>query len=274
MPTDQRTHLITGGFPPGSAAGHDMNFARLQILQMLQAKDQLSVTVGNDFQDIERWLPGTDFLITYVAGPYPVGSGNKALSQWLEDGGRWLALHGSSGGKAVKIEREGRSVKKMVKADHHQTLGCFFLNHPPLCEFQVAVTGEHPVTRGLPKRFTVQDELYLIELQDPDASQVLLTTELAQDPSPAGFGFVYDEDTSVLADGKTRVLGYAREMGRGEVVYVGLGHCHVGRTNNPSPVDRSIAPDGAMPPDFRGVWENDAFELLMQNAVAWGTGES
>ena len=111
----------------------------------------------------------------------------------------------------------------MVKGEHHDTLGCFFLNHPPISEFQVAVVGEHPITRGLPDSFTVQDELYMIELQDPDASRTLLTTELAADPSPPGFGFVYDEDTSLQSDGKTRVLGYARDVGRGEIVYVGLG---------------------------------------------------
>ena len=25
-------HLITGGFPPGSAAGHDMDYARVKLL--------------------------------------------------------------------------------------------------------------------------------------------------------------------------------------------------------------------------------------------------
>jgi hypothetical protein len=269
--TTQRTHLITGGFPPGSAAGHDMDFARLQILQKLHAKENLEVTVANDFKDIERWLPGTDLLITYVAGPYPEGAGNEALRKWLEDGGRWFALHGTSGGKAVKSERNGLRVKQMVKAEHHQTLGCFFLNHPPLREFDVTVTADHPITKGIPKHFTVQDELYIIELQDPDASRILLTTELAKDPSPPGFGFVYDEDTSLQADGKTRVLGYACDVGRGEVVYVGLGHCHIGRTNTQSAVDLSIGTNGVVPPKFHGVWENDAFQRMIQNAVAWGT---
>ena len=268
----QRVHLITGGFPPGSPAGHDMNYARLQLLQSLLSEDDLSVTVANDYQDIERWLPGTEFLITYVAGPFPVGQGNDALSDWLKSGGRWFALHGTSGGKAVKTERDGRPVKQMVKAEHHGTLGCFFLNHPPISEFAVAVSGDHPVTHGLPGSFTVQDELYLIELQNPDASRVLLTTELAADPSPPGFGFVYDEDTSLQPDGKTRALGYALDVGRGEIVYIGLGHCHTGRIDNPSPVDPSVNPDGSMPPEFHSVWENDAFARLLQNGIAWGLG--
>jgi hypothetical protein len=272
MTTTQRAHLIIGGFPPGSVAGHDMDYARRQLLQTLSAPDNLAVTVANDFQDIERWLPGTDLLITYVAGPFPDESGNDALQKWLENGGRWFALHGTSGGKAVKGEHDGHPVKRMVKGEHHQTLGCFFLNHPPICEFDVAVAGDHRVTQGLPATFTVQDELYLIELMDPDASRILLTTELASDPSPLGFGFHFDEDTALQPDGKTRVLGYARDVGRGEVVYIGLGHCHVGRDGSPSIVDTSIHPDGTMPPEFRAVWETDAFARLLQNGIAWGLG--
>ena len=141
MTMNQRAHLITGGFPPGSAAGHDMDYARLQLLQCLQAKENLVVTVANDFQDIERWLPKTDFLITYVAGPFPSGEENKNLQNWLSAGGKWLALHGTSGGKAVKGKREGVTVKKMVKMEHHETLGCFVLNHPPLSQFQVTVAA-------------------------------------------------------------------------------------------------------------------------------------
>jgi hypothetical protein len=269
--TIRRVHLITGGYPPGSAAGHDMDYARLQLLQKLQAAAGLSVTVANDFEDVGRWLAGTDLLITYVAGPYPEGADNELLSDWLDAGGRWLALHGTSGGKAVRSERAGRPVRKMVKAEHHRTLGCFFLNHPPLSQFDVAVHGTHRVVQDLPGRFTVQDELYLIELQDPEGSRVLLTTELASDPSPPGFGFVYDEDTSLQADGKTRVLGYARESGRGEVVYIGLGHCHTGRGPGQSAVDPSIHPKGVMPTEFHGAWETGAFAKLLDNAIAWGT---
>ena len=272
MTTTKRVHLITGGYPPGTAAAHDMNYARLHLLQRLQSENGLEVTVANDFEDIERWLPATHFLLTYVAGPYPSGAGNDALSEWVHQGGRWFALHGTAGGKAIKLERDGVTVKQMVKAEHHQTLGCFFLNHPPISEFQVAVTGDHRVTRGLPPRFAVQDELYLIELQDPGATQILLTTELAKDPSPPGFGFVYDKDTALQPDGKTRVLGYARNVGDGEIVYIGLGHCHTGRIDNPSPVDRSIDPDGRMPPEFYAVWENEAFTRLLGNAIGWGLG--
>ena len=115
MTTTQRAHLITGGFPPGSAAGHDMDYARLQLLQKLRAKDHLAVTVANDFQDLERWLPGADFLVTYVAGPYPAGAGNEALSNWLQNGGRWFALHGRPGERPSKQNIKAARSRKCSK---------------------------------------------------------------------------------------------------------------------------------------------------------------
>src|SRR5262249_47787890 len=154
--------VITGGFPLGSPAGHDMDYARLRILQLLQEHSHVLTTVSNDFTDIAKWLPDIRLLITYVAGPFPNEEQNQLIRQWLEAGGHWFALHGTSGGKAVAVG-EQRRTRMMVKGSHHATLGGFFLNHPPVRKFQVAVVNrEHPLTRGLPASFEVTDELYLI----------------------------------------------------------------------------------------------------------------
>jgi uncharacterized protein len=207
-------------------------------------------------------------LITYVAGPYPSDEQNQLIRQWLEDGGRWLALHGTSGGKAAPVG-EDRRVRKMVKLSHHATLGGFFLNHPPLRKFRVDVTDQtHMLTKDLPASFEVIDELYLIEVQDPATCHVLLTTELAKDPSPPGFGFVYEKDTSLLPDGKTRVLGYVRELGKGGVAYIA---CH-SSVNNVQPfVDASVQSAGTTPLLFRGAWETEPFEQLLRNGILWGS---
>jgi type 1 glutamine amidotransferase len=269
-PKPVRVHLITGGFPPGSPAGHDMDYARLRLLQLLQEHPHVRSTVANDFTDVAKWLPDTQLLMTYVAGPYLNDEQNEALRRWLEGGGRWLALHGTSGGKAVRVGEAG-GLKKMVKTSHHDTLGSFFLNHPPMRKFRVQVSDRgHAVTRGLPASFEVVDELYLIELQEPSACQVLLTTELDKDPSPPGFGFVYDQDTSVLPDGKTRVLGYSRALGQGGVVYIALGHCHSPTDNRQRIVDSSVQTSGDAPRLFRGSWETEPFERLLRNGITWG----
>jgi hypothetical protein len=50
-----RAHVVAGGFPPGSSAGHDHDFARLRLLTLL-AERQIPASVANDF-DMEKWLP-------------------------------------------------------------------------------------------------------------------------------------------------------------------------------------------------------------------------
>src|SRR5690349_24847054 len=81
-----RAHVIAGGFPPGSYAGHDHDYARLRLLQLLAEQD-VPASVGNDFADVEKWLPASRLLITYVAGPYPDAAQTRAIEAWLEAGG-------------------------------------------------------------------------------------------------------------------------------------------------------------------------------------------
>src|SRR5215475_642890 len=114
-----RAHLIAGGFPPGSYAGHDHDYARLRLLGLLAEQDVPS-SVGNDFADVEKWLPVTQLLITYVAGPYPDAAQTSAIEGWLEAGGRWLGLHGTSGGRAERVEGSGQ--RRTVKSEHHALL--------------------------------------------------------------------------------------------------------------------------------------------------------
>jgi type 1 glutamine amidotransferase len=246
-----------------------MNYARLRLLGMLEKNFSIYTTVSNDYSDLARWLPETRLLITYVAGPYPTDEQNDLLRGWIEGGGKWLALHGTSGGKAARV---GENRRQMVKGAYHDTLGCFFLNHPPVRRFHVAVTDpDDPITQELPQSFGTSDELYLIELQHPADTKILLTTELPTDPSPQTFGFAYDRDTSLLADGKTRVLGYRREIGKGGVTYIALGHCH-NPTNNVQPfVDASVNPERKTPLTFRGSWELPQFDRLLRNGIEWGT---
>src|SRR5262245_24254628 len=92
--TFHRAHLITGGYPAGSAAGHDHDHARLRLLALLAEQD-VPASVANDFADIEKWLPVSRMLITYVAGPYPDAAQSAALERWVEEGGHWLGLHGT-----------------------------------------------------------------------------------------------------------------------------------------------------------------------------------
>jgi type 1 glutamine amidotransferase len=251
-------------------AGHDHDYARLSLLGYLQEAG-VRANVANDFSDIGRWLDISRLLITYVAGPYPNDEQNEYLKRWLASGGRWLGLHGTAGGRAV---REGDSRRRrMMKTAHHETLGGFFINHPPVRRFSVDVHEDGILTRDMPAAFETIDEPYMIEVRDPASSKVLLTAPLGPDTSPEGFGFIYDADTALQEDGQTRVLGYTRTVGAGAVTYIALGHCHSPGSNSQPFVDTNVDPEGKTPAVLRTTWEAPAFQTLIRNAIEWGMGK-
>lgn len=266
-----RAHVICGGFPPGQPAGHDHDYARLRLLQLLDEQG-IQASTANDFIDVERWLPISRLLITYVAGPYPGPDQDRAIRAWINGGGHWLGLHGTTGGRAVRIDSATDRRRAMARLEHHETLGGFFLNHPPVRKFQVKVNSSNDrLTDGLPETFETVDEPYMVECSDPNA-RVLLTAELGPDNSPRGFGFQYEKDTALLADGKTRVMGYTRDVGEGGVTYIALGHCHTPSTNSQPFVDTSVDPEGKTPPIVRTTWETQAYTQLLRNSMVWGMG--
>ena len=261
-----RAHLITGGFPPGAMGGHDHDYARLRLLGLLAERD-IPASVANDFADVEKWLPVSQLLITYVAGPYPDAAQCRAIEHWLEAGGHWLGLHGTSGGRAERVE--GARMRRTVKTEHHALLGSRFLTHPAICKIRVEVSAaDSPLTRGLGTSFDVEDEPYFIELQDPATTQILLTADYGSNGASSAVGSLYASDTSLQPDGRTRVLGYIREVGNGGVTYIALGHCHNPAIRAGRPAD----PADTTPPIFRGPWESAAFTMLLRNAIAWGAG--
>ena len=176
-------------------------------------------------------------------------------------------MHGTSGGRAERVE--GARQRRTVKTEHHALLGSYFLTHPPICECRVEVSAaDSPLTRGLGTSFVVEDEPYFVELQDPATTRILLTAEYGPEAASATDG-LYPSDTSLLPDGKTRVLGYICDRGKGGVAYIALGHCH-----NPAirAARASADPADTTPPTFHGPWETDAFRTLLRNAIAWGAG--
>jgi type 1 glutamine amidotransferase len=182
----------------------------------------------------------------------------------VEAGGHWLALHGTSGGRAQRVE--GMRQRRTVKTEHHALLGSYFLLHPPICTFRIDVRdSDHPLTQGLGRSFEVEDEPYFIEVQDPGSTRILLTAEYGQRAVSDSVVPLYGSDTSLQPDGRTRVLGYTREVGQGAVSYFALGHCH-----NPASREGRPPTEGELP-TFRGSWENGAFIGLLRNAIAWGT---
>lgn len=272
-PTRHRVHLIVGGYPVGNPAAHDHDYARLRLLNILGEREHIHSTIAGDFEDIEKWLPGCELLITYTAGPLPDEGQLGVLEDWITKGGRWLALHGSSGGRARRVpdmlSPSGKPRRRVLRSPYHDVLGGFFINHAPLRRFDVDVVDTtHPITAGVPAVFETIDEPYQVEVFP--GAKPLLTARLGPDRTPPGFGFVYDEDTALLPDGETYVLGYVKESGLGGVCYFALGHNHAPTTQPQSIVDESVAPGGITPPTVRGSWEKQAYIQLLRNAINWG----
>ena len=95
-----------------------------------------------------------------------------------------------------------------------------------------------------------------------------MTADYGPGATSPTIGSLYETDTSLRPDGKTRVLGYTRDVGRGAVAYFALGHCH-------NPATRSARADltDTTPLTFRGAWETEAFVTLLRNAISWGVGD-
>ena len=114
------------------------------------------------------------------------------------------------------------------------------------------------------------DEPYMIEVQHPNETDVVLSAELGPDNS--GYGFVYDEDTSLQADGKTRVMGYTRNIGKGGVAYIALGHCHSPASQTNHAFDETVEDPESMPAAFRASWDVEEYVQILRNGIDWGVG--
>ena len=79
----ERVHLIVGGFPPGSTASHDMDFARRELLSRLGERGELSTTVSSDFSDLDKWLHDAQLLIS--SAPKRAVALGRTMSNWYHD---------------------------------------------------------------------------------------------------------------------------------------------------------------------------------------------
>ncbi len=215
--------LIVGG------RWHDMDFVRLQLLHGLDAHDRVRVRVFEDYACADE-LAQADALISYTCQVQQAAQDQKALVDFVNGGGRWLALHASN--SPVKPPKLAESSKLPERSTFGadggfgpvaQVLGSRFLFHPPIAPFVVEVVGEDPLVAGLTS-FITTDELYICELHPP--LRVLLQTR--------------DETQPVL---------YRKVTGAGEVCYLTLGHCGGKRD--------------------RVAWATPQFRQLLNRTLAW-----
>ena len=80
------------------AAGkyHDVDFARLELLKLLAEHPNVRVRVCADYADTAA-IAKAKFLVTYCCDVRPSEAQQDALASFVQNGGRWIALHGKYG---------------------------------------------------------------------------------------------------------------------------------------------------------------------------------
>lgn len=116
--------------------------------------------------------------------------GVKELEDYVKSGHGFISLHA---GNAMHKDKDGPYVN---------FVGNSFIGHPPRCEIEVKISGNHPVVEGV-GNFSIRDEHYAIDVSAPDA------VELFRTHSPSG-----GDQTG----------GYVREIGKGRLCVLTPGH--------------------------------------------------
>ena len=235
------------------AAGkyHDIDFARLELLKLLAERPEIRTTVANDYSDVAR-IAQCRFLVTYTCDLMPTTGEAVAIRTFLENGGRWLALHGTN--SILRFTDVGVDSPE-ERPDVMEMLGSQFKAHPPIgAPFRVTVNNrDHPLTCGIDD-FDVVDELYLMKTLVP--LEVLMQTSFTGEAT--GFIDAQWDDPAVP------VL-YLRQLGAGSVLYNTLGHCrgHHDLTE--------LMPFWEHPE--RCAWNYPVYHEMLRRGIRWAMGE-
>ena len=240
--------LVAGGMY------HDIDFARLELLKLLGEHDEFRVRVQPDYEDTDAIAAGS-ILVSYTCNVRPSVGAQERIRQWVIDGGRWVALHGTN--SALDIGTPQGVDSPRVFPLWADTLGSQFIAHPPIEPYLVELSDpDHWLVAGV-EPFETDDELYLSEHADLDALQPLLHTTW----SGTARGFVESDWTG----GTDRhLVMYVRELGAGAVLYNTLGHCR-GHYDMVPVVD-------FYPKIERGSWDQPAYAELLRRSLRWARG--
>ena len=244
MPERIDAHLVAAG------KYHDIDFARLEILKLLAEHPEIRTTVACDFSNIDR-LKECRFLITYTCDLMPSEQEMASIRQWLDEGGKWLALHGTN--SILKFVEQGVDAPN-IRPDVMEVLGTQFKAHPPIGPFMVEVVDkDHELCKGIDD-FEVVDELYL-SVTTADI-QVLMQTTFEGEVT----GFTENQ----WPETEVPIL-YTRELGEGTVLYNALGHCR-GHYDLPE-----FRPFNAIPE--KCAWDFAVYYEMLRRGINWAKSE-
>ena len=247
MTESQQQAAAIDGVLIASGKYHDIDFARLELLKLFAEDQRVRIRVFEDYADLDA-IRNASFLVTYTCDVVPSLEQQEALRSWVDAGGRWYALHGTS--SILRFLGDGLVDSPNWAPHLMETLGSQFIAHPPIAPYRVEVAdADHALVRGI-EPFDVTDELYL---SDTHADlHVLLDAQF--EGEAAGFA------RSTWPKGRHPVF-YLRPLGRGAVLYLTLGHCRGHYDMRPLMEH--------WPEVQRCAWELPVFHELLRRGIAW-----
>jgi type 1 glutamine amidotransferase len=234
---------------------HDIDFARRELLGLLGEHDHVRVTVLPDYEDVEK-LAASAFVVSYTCDLRPSEAAQRAVADWVRDGGRWLALHGTNA--ALDIPGKNGVEAPRCFPLWAEVLGSQFLAHPPIVKYPVEFAdADHWLVSDI-EPFETDDELYLMEHHDRDELVPLLHTHWA------GKAHGFEElDWSERDD--DHLISYLRPYGAGAVLYNTLGHCR-GHWD-------MVPLQDYFPDVERCSWEKPQYYELLRRGIRWAMGD-
>jgi uncharacterized protein len=226
---------------------HDIGFARLELLKLLAEDERVRAGVFEDYSNLDA-ISAARFLVSYTCDVVPSLVQQERLRGFLAQGGRWYALHGTN--SILRFLKSGKVDSPNWAPHFMETLGSMFIAHPPIMPYRVTVADRaHPLLAGI-EPFEATDELYLMKTYGD--LHVLLETEYEGKAE----GFV--EESWPRA---RHPVFYLKNVGRGAVLYLTLGHCR-------GHYDMRPLMDW-YPQLERGAWELPVFYELLRRGIAW-----
>ncbi|HOL21472.1 MAG TPA: ThuA domain-containing protein [bacterium] len=201
----------------GGPEFHPTEWAGQQLKGMLDGDGRFRMDMTSDL-DAFASLPssGYDAVVVYTTGFKDdlTPEREKGLLQFVRNGGGFVGIH-----SATDSFRGSRRYIEMINGE--------FLTHPEHHEFSVSVVDkQHYITVRMPDSFSLYDEMYHLQNYDPSRSNLLFKT---------------------VWQGKEIPVGYARDYGKGKVVYISLGHT-------------------------KESWNNFEFQKILVRAIAYSAG--
>ena len=243
-------HLVAAG------KYHDIDFGRLELLKLLAEHEHIRVTVASDYENADQ-VNNCNFMISYTCDVRPSENAQKFIRKWVEDGGRWMALHGTN--SALDMGGPDGVDSPRCFPLWAETLGSQFIAHPPIAPYSVEISDPSNWLVSDLESFETDDELYLCEYHDQENLHTLLHT----DWNGEARGFVESDWTN---DEKRRLVMYLRPLGDGCVLYNTLGHCRGHYDMRPL--------TDYYPKIERCSWEIPQYYELLKRGIRWGMGET